>query len=130
MGTRNETYSRPISLALGVVTANSIGNLALRIGMAQVGVTVSVSPLPYLRALLNPWVLLGVVLLIGWLVLNLALLSRADLTFVLPITSTSYIVAALFGSLILREPIAPVRWIAIFLIAAGAAIVGGDRPRS
>jgi transporter family protein len=130
MGTRNETYSRPISLALGVVTANSIGNLALRIGMAQVGVTVSVSPLPYLRALLNPWVLLGVVLLIGWLVLNLALLSRADLTFVLPITSTSYIVAALFGSLILREPIAPVRWVAIFLIAAGAAIVGGDRPRS
>src|SRR5437868_11119843 len=93
MGTRNETYSRPVSLALGVVTANSIGNLALRIGMAQVGVTVSVSPLPYLRALLNPWVLLGVVLLIGWLVLNLALLSRADLTFVLPITSTSYIVA-------------------------------------
>lgn len=127
--------SRPASsplltLVLAVIGANSAGNFALRVGMAQVGRTVSLSPLPYLSALLNPWVLTGVALLIGWLILQLSLLSRADLAYVLPITAMANTVAALLGAFVLYEHVTRTGWIGIALITIGAWLVGQTNSRT
>jgi drug/metabolite transporter (DMT)-like permease len=50
-------------------------------------------------------------------------LSWADLTYVLPATSLSYVLVALVGHFRLHEEISPARWLGIALIAAGVGFV-------
>ncbi len=107
-----------------------MGNFALSMGMKQVGTTVSVSLLPYLRALLNPWVIAGVCLLVIWLITNLSLLSWADLSYVLPVTATAYVITAILGRVFLGEYVSKIRWTGILLILTGAIIVGLTMPRT
>jgi uncharacterized membrane protein len=71
--------------------------------MRQVGRLVSFSPLAYMRAVFNPWVALGISLLILWLFSHMTLLSWADLSYVLPVTSIGYVLSALAGKLFLHE---------------------------
>ena len=63
-------------LILVVVLSNVIGNVALGHGMHQTGAIVSASPLDYVRAFARPWTVIGVAVLAGWMISNLALLSR------------------------------------------------------
>ncbi len=113
-----------------VVISNVLGNFSLTWGMRQVGSLVSLSPWPYIAALFNPWVALGVSLLIVWLVSQMTLLSWADLSYVLPVTSVGYVLAALAGRLFLHEAISLGRWLGIGLIMTGVAMVGRTAPRS
>lgn len=118
------------ALAVAVVGFNVSGNYFLSVGMRSMGELVSVSPLEYLRALANGWVALGVVLLIGWLISNLSLLSWADLTYVLPITAVSYVIAAVLGAVSLNEHVSLAHWGGVLLIFSGVVIVGRTRPRT
>lgn len=79
----------------------------------------------YIGALFQPWVALGVVLLIVWQLSRMALLSWADLSYVVPVTAVGYVVVALLGRLFLDEHITVARWAGIVLIVAGVALVGG-----
>ena len=118
------------ALVAVAVAGNVLGNFALSRGMQDFGAVVTLSPLPYLHALVNPWVLTGVFLLIGWITAQLSLLSRADLTYVLPVTASSYICAAVLGMLFLGETVSPARWAGIGMITAGVALVGMTAPRT
>jgi len=109
-------------LIVVVVLTNVIGNVALSHGMQQTGAIVSASPLDYLRAFARPWTVVGVVVLAGWMISNLALLSRADLSFVLPVTAGGYVLVALAGRFWLGEHISSVRWIGIVAIAMGVIL--------
>ena len=113
-----------------VVLSNVLGNFSLTWGMRQVGSVVSISPLPYLAALFNPWVALGVALLIVWLLSQMTLLSWADLSYVLPVTSVGYVLVALVGRFFLHEQITTGRWIGISLIMLGVALVTRTEPRA
>src|ERR1035438_36250 len=57
--------------------------------------TLASDPLVYLRSMLDPAIALGIVMLIMALLVRLALLSVADLSFVLPMTAVGYVLAAL-----------------------------------
>ena len=98
--------------------------------MRHLSQRVSVNPLDYLRAMLNPYVAIGIVLLILWLLTRMALLSWADLSFVLPLTGVGYILAAVFGKLFLAETITYVHWMGTVLIFAGTALVGSTDQRT
>lgn len=113
-----------------VVLANVLGNSFLSRGMQSVGELLSLSPLPYIRALFNPWVAVGVSLLIVWLLSHMALLSWADLSYVLPVTSIAYVLVALVGRFLLHEHVSPVRWVGVTLIVAGVTLVGQTAPRT
>jgi len=84
-------------LTLVVIASNVVGNVSLSHGMRQVGKIVSASPLDYARAFANPWTVAGVLVLALWMITDLALLSRADLSFVLPVTASAYVLIALAG---------------------------------
>jgi drug/metabolite transporter (DMT)-like permease len=75
------------------------------------------------RALANPWLLAGVALQAVFFFTYLALLSRADVSQVLPLTALDYIVVALLAQAFLAEPVTATRWIGIALIVAGVALV-------
>jgi len=100
----------------------------LSVGMHEVGRTVTSSPLPYLSALLNPRVALGVVLLAVWLLSNLSLLSWADLSYVLPVTATAYVLTAILGHFVLHERVPAGHWVGVLAITAGAVLVGRTAP--
>ena len=102
-----------------VVLTNVSGNILLSHGMQEVGSIVSASPFDYLRALLNPWVLGGSCTLAVWMISELALLSRADLTFVLPVTASAYVLTALAGHFFLGDQIPWQRWLGIVVISIG-----------
>ncbi len=107
-----------------VVLSNVLGNFSLTYGMKRVGRLVSLSPLAYLEALFNPWVTLGVLLLILWTLSHMALLSWADLSYVLPVTAIGYVLVTLAGWAFLDEQISAARAAGIVLIVSGVALVG------
>ena len=79
-----------------VIVSNVSGNSALTHGMKLLGDTGN-SPLALIGALFHPWVALGVALLILWTLTMMALLSWADLSYVLPVTAAGYVLAAIAG---------------------------------
>jgi uncharacterized membrane protein len=86
------------------------------------------SPLAMIGVLFHPWVALGVALLILWTLTHMALLSWADLSYVLPVTAFGYVLTALSGKYILKETITIEQWIGILLITSGVTLVGLTRP--
>ena len=109
-------------LVLMVVISNVAGNVSLSHGMHQVGRIVSASPFDYLKAFANPWTVVGICILTIWMLSDLALLSRADLSFVLPVTASAYVLVALFGKFLLHDHISWERWLGILLITGGVIL--------
>lgn len=101
-----------------VVLSNVAGNLCLSLGMK--------SP----AGMLSPWVFLGVALLVLWTLSRMALLSWADLSFVLPVTAIGYPLSAFAGKWLLAEAVTPERWLGAGLVAAGSVLVGLTSPSS
>jgi len=117
-------------LTLIVISSNVVGNVTLSHGMRQVGKIVSASPLDYARAFANPWTIAGVLVLALWMITDLALLSRADLSFVLPVTASAYVLIALAGHFLLHERISVQRWFAIAVITLGVVLAEETPPRT
>ena len=109
-------------LVVLVIATNVFGNIFLSRGMHEVGRIVSASPLDYLRAFTDPWTAIGIVILAIWMVSDLALLSRADLSFVLPVTASAYVLVALLGHFLLHDHISFARWMGILLITGGVIL--------
>ena len=107
--------------AVIVILSNAFGNFFLDRGMHG---RVTNTPFEYVAAILTPWVMLGISLLILWLLSRMALLSWADLSYVLPVTSLGYVASALLGHFLLHEHITPQRWGGTLLIVAGTILVG------
>src|ERR1700756_1594706 len=76
-------------------------------------------------AILNPWVAVGIVLLLAFFASYMNALSWADLTYVLPATSLGYVLLALVAKVALHEQVSPLRWIGIALISGGVGFVAG-----
>jgi uncharacterized membrane protein len=117
-------HVKTVVLTLVSIFANVAGNFSLTWGMRRTGPGVLESPLGYITALFDPWVALGVCLLLLWMLSQMALLSWADLSYVLPVTSAGYVLAAIAGRLFLQERISTGRWTGIALIMSGVVLVG------
>jgi len=111
-----------------IIVTNALGNVLLSAGMRQVGSIASYSPLDLVlssfRAASNPYVAAGVSLLVVFFVTHMIVLSWADLSYVLPVTSTGYILVTLLSWWFLGERVGPVRWAGASVIMAGVILVG------
>ena len=111
-----------------VIISNAVGNVALGYGMRSMGDVSSFSPAELARSaassLANPWVLLGTALLLLFFAAHTLLLSWADLSYVLLVTSIGYVLVAVLGAVVLSEHISASRWLGILLISAGVTLVG------
>ena len=112
------------SLLAAFVVLRAFGNLALAFGTKHFSESLALNPLSYLRAMLSPFVATGVAMLILAMLLRMAVLGLADLSFVLPLTAIGYVFAALLGRFILHEQVSPERWLGTALIFIGVAVVG------
>src|SRR5271169_636607 len=94
-------------------------------GMKQTG-NISLNHLQgVIYAVLNPWVAVGILLLLAFFATYTAALSWADLTYVLPATSFGYVLLALVARFVLHEHVSPLRWLGIVLITGGVGFVAG-----
>lgn len=105
-----------------VVLANVLGNFFLSRGLKDK--VLGSTPFGYVEALFTPWVAVGVTLLIVWMLSRMALLSWADLSYVLPVTAIGYVLAVFMGRFFLLEDVSWPRWAGSLLIVAGVALVG------
>jgi uncharacterized membrane protein len=112
-----------------VVATNVLGNFALSWGMKH-GAAFDGSPLSFVLVVFNPWVLVGIALLAGWVLSRMALLSWADLSYVIPVTSIGFVLNAIMGALFLQETISPLRWLGTFCIVGGTVLVGLTAPKT
>ena len=113
--------------AVLTIISNVAGNSFLTRGMQQLG-DIGNSPLALIGALFHPLVAIGVALLIVWTLTHMALLSWADLSYVMPVTAISYVVTAFAARIFLNEIVSPARWIGIVLVTAGVTLVGRTAP--
>ena len=114
---------RKYLVLVAIIVFASTGDTSLSYGMKHVG-SISLSRWSELfAAVLNPWVALGIVLLLGFFAAYLSALSWSDLTYVLPATSVGYVLLALLSVWLLGEKVSLSRWIGILLVSSGVGIV-------
>jgi drug/metabolite transporter (DMT)-like permease len=75
------------------------------------------------RAVTNPVLWLGTLLLVVFFVLYSAALSWADLSFVLPATAFGYVLNVAAGHYFLNESVSPTRWAGSVIITFGVFLV-------
>ena len=100
-----------------VIATNVLGNFALSWGLRH-------------GSVFSPAAITGVSLLIIWFLSRMTLLSWADLSYVLPVTSIGYVLTAFVGKYFLNEQIDGGRWLGTLLIACGTVLVGMTAPRT
>src|SRR5271156_2245550 len=109
----------------GVTVFAAAGDSMLSHGMKQTG-SISVDHLQgVIFAVVNPWVAIGILLLLAFFAAYMTALSWADLTYVLPATSLGYVLLALAARFVLHEHVSPLRWLGIALITGGVGFIAG-----
>lgn len=103
------------------------GHVMLAKGMKTVG-DLTEAPTHHLGAMIahalsSPWVLLGVAFQASFFAMYLTLLSRADVSKILPMTAMDYIVVVFLAQVLLAEAVTPARWVGVGLIVAGVTLV-------
>jgi uncharacterized membrane protein len=78
----------------------------------------------------SPSVLIGTALLIVFFALYSAVLSWADLSFVLPATAFGYVLNVAAGYYFLNETVSPVRWAGAAIITLGVVFVSRSEERT
>ena len=110
-----------------VVLAGTSGELAMTRAMKRIGEVHHFTPRAILgvigRAFRQGWMWLGFGLMALSFFALLALLSWADVSFVVPATALSYAVGALGARFFLGERVSGLRWLGVFLVCVGVALV-------
>jgi ceramide glucosyltransferase len=113
-------------LLSSLIAFSSLGEILAAKGMKQVG-RVSFRPRALFGALWrmirNPYLIAGVSSLALSFFSFISLLSYADLSFVLPLTSVGYITNTLGARFFLKERVSKERWLGTLLVASGVSIV-------
>jgi drug/metabolite transporter (DMT)-like permease len=112
---------RKYLVLLAVVLFAAMGDVSLARGMRDFGAVTLANWTGLFPALINPWIVGGILLLLCFFASYLNALSWADLTYVLPATAISYVVMALLAKLVLHEHVSGNRWLGIALITLGVA---------
>jgi len=116
-----------------VVVLQVAGNVFLSRGMRRVGTISGASAASLyaygIKTATDPWVMLGFVLLLAFFALYLTALSRLDLSYVLPMTASTYVLTALSAWLILGESVSPTRWAGTVAVTIGIVLVTDSERR-
>lgn len=111
-----------------------LGNVMLGKGMKRVGEVSVHSPAQVFHTLVTIFstaeIWIGITFLITFFLTFMLVLSWADYTFVQPSASVSYGMVAVLSHFLLREAIAPLRWLGVLVICLGVFIVSWTPPRT
>lgn len=110
-----------------LILCGALGDVSLAKGMKQVGALPALRPGALLilgsKMARNGAVLLGLLSLIAAFLTFVVLLSWADLSFIVPVTSLHFVLATLGAKWILQEHISRLRWFGTILVGLGVALL-------
>jgi len=110
-----------------LVVAGTSGEMLVSRAMKEIGEVTSFRPGAILRvvgrALGSGWMWSGLLMMALAFFSLLVLLSRANVSFVVPVTALSYVAAAVGGRWFLGEQVSVNRWVGVCLVCAGVALV-------
>ncbi len=110
-----------------IILSGALGDVYIAKGMKQVGEirTLRLRELAWLgrRMVSNVAFLLGLLSMIAGFLAFLVVLSWADLSFIIPATSLTFVLATLGAKLILKENINRLRWLGTVLVGLGVALI-------
>lgn len=119
--------TRLILILLFGLMCEALGVVLIAKGQKQIGSMGSVSITGLVRlmgeSLTNGTFVFGVVLEAVFFGCLLYLLSRADVSFVWPLSGLSFVFTTLAARFLLQEQILPLRWFGVGLIVAGAMVI-------
>jgi drug/metabolite transporter (DMT)-like permease len=118
------------SILIAVMVTASLGDTLLSRGMSQLGPVSLSHPAVLLSALLNPNIIVGILLLVGFFASYMTALSWADLTFVMPATAFGNVLIALLGRFWLHEHLSLSRWVGILLLTSAVGFVANGPART
>ena len=115
-----------------MVAASSVGDIFLKQGMDRIPVQLDAASLgsAFAQTVASGRIWMGIACLLVSFVLYLMLLSWADYSYVMPISSFGYAVVALLAVLVLGESVTAGRWAGVALICVGVGLVGRTEPRT
>ena len=110
-----------------VVFGGTAGELSISHAMKQIGEVHDFSPRNLARVIVRAfrvkWMWIGLVIMTLSFFALLALLSWENVSLVVPATALSYAMGALGAKFFLGERISPKRWVGVFLVCLGDALV-------
>ena len=110
-----------------MVLLGSVGNTILSKGMKDAG-DLDISNFSSVmeaavRVLTSGEIWAGIVMMLGFMVCHMLVLSWADYSFVMPFSAIAYALVPLLAYLFLREQVSAARWIGIVLIVFGVVLI-------
>jgi drug/metabolite transporter (DMT)-like permease len=116
-----------ISILLVALVLEAVGVVYLSKGLRQVGEvqTVSVAEISRVikKGLGNANIILGVFFEALFFVGLLILMSRADVSFIWPLTALGFVITTLAAKYVLHEQVSSLRWAGVVFIMMGAGLI-------
>ena len=109
------------------ISAGTVGDILLAKGMKQMGDISAMNLRGILdtavRALTNPKLIIGTMMLAIFFFLWLAVLSWEDLSVALPMQALNYVLVAFLSQYFLGEVVSPLRWAGTVLVCIGVMMI-------
>ncbi len=119
------TWLRVFALSASVILCSVAGNCLL-----SYGVNSEVDHAAFAVILINPAVILGIILLIGWMLFRMALLSVTPMSVILPVTAgIAFPLTSMAGQWILHEKVGQDHAWGLSLIFVGVLLIGLSAPK-
>lgn len=116
-----QIWLRVFALSAGTILSVVAGNASLGYGVK------SASSQAVFSLLLNPWIIAGIVLQLGWMLFRMALLSITPMSIILPLTAgVSYMLTGVTSVLFLHERLSHGQWWGLALIFVGVLVIGAS----
>jgi drug/metabolite transporter (DMT)-like permease len=110
-----------------IIGAGTGGELCVTRAMKAVGEVRDFRPVAVMRVIIRAlrvsWMWVGLTLMGIAFFSLLVVLSRENVSFVVPVTALSYAAGALGGKFFLGEQVTPRRWAGVLLVCMGVAVV-------
>jgi len=116
---------RPLTIALLSILLGATGQFLFRLGMVEYGnVTVTGIWRQLGSIILTPAIFIGFACFGISSILWLVVISRWELSYAYPLVSLGYVIAILYGTLLLHEDLTFPKIVGCLLILAGMSILG------
>lgn len=118
---------RQVVFLFFIVFSGTGGELCLARAMKEAGEITDFKPATVLRFVIRAmkvgWMWLGIGMMALAFFSLLAMLSIANVSFVVPVTALSYVAGALGGAIFLGEKVSVRRWLGVLLVCIGVTLV-------
>jgi drug/metabolite transporter (DMT)-like permease len=133
MSNERKLRVKTLIMVFAMVVCATTGDSLLKHGMSQIGpvaLTQAGMFQAFYAAMTSGTIWLAILVLIGFMISNMTVLSWADYSYVMPASAMGYAAVTFVGMVALGETVSPRRWLGVALICTGVFLVGQTKPRT